>query len=52
MMDLAAMNREQIGLLVALLGVFFVLPIGWLIHDILKDKRDAALASSSPNKPE
>lgn len=46
MMDFAAMNREQIALLVALVGVFFVIPIGWLIHDIFKDRRDAALPSN------
>lgn len=42
MMEFAAMNRDQVALLVALVGVFGVIPIGWLIHDVLKSKRDAA----------
>lgn len=46
-MDFAAMNREQIALLVALVGVFCVIPIGWLIHGVLNDKRDAALLSKT-----
>lgn len=45
-MDFAALNREQIALLVALVGVFGVIPIGWLIHGMLKDKRDGALPSN------
>lgn len=45
-MNFAAMNSEQIALLVALVGVFGVIPIGWLIHGIVKDKRDGALPSN------
>ena len=40
-MNFAAMNGEQIALLVALIGVFGVIPIGWLIHGIVKDNRDS-----------
>ncbi len=44
-MNFAAMNSEQIALLVALVGVFGVIPIGWLIHGIVKDKRHGCLPS-------
>lgn len=46
-MDFTAMNSEQIALLVALIVVFGVIPIGWLIHGILKDHRNSALPSNS-----
>ncbi|MBJ2180019.1 hypothetical protein JC795_17655 [Pseudomonas veronii] len=44
-MNFAAMNSEQIALLVALVGVFGGIPVGWLIHGIVKDKRDGSLPS-------
>jgi hypothetical protein len=46
-MDIATMNREQIALLVALVGVFGVVPLGWLINDIRKDKK---AVTSAPDK--
>jgi hypothetical protein len=46
-MDIATMNREQIALLVALVGVFVVVPLGWLINDIRNDKKDV---TSVPDK--
>lgn len=45
-MNFAAMNGEQIALLVAFVGVFGVIPIGWLIHGIWKDNRDGEQPSN------
>lgn len=46
-MDFAAMTREQTALLVALVVVFFVIPLGWLIHEILKYRRAVAVPANS-----
>lgn len=40
-MDFATMTREQTALLVALVVVFFVIPLGWLINEIRPNRKGA-----------